>query len=164
MAPQRRSTSPRRQGCSVWESNRRRWATGSSEVGPVVFCLPVPSSESGFHPRPGGARGPRRVRCQVPLPRAVGRALVLALPAGPASHILLRARTHPALCSPPPCLIFKAILFSEIPSAVPSARPSFPPSLKMFQQGPSKAEQLCRKGDVEWSLRQLLTRTSFGCG
>lgn len=52
VAPQRCSTSPRRQGCSVWKSNRRRWATGSSEVGLVVFCLPVLSSESGFHPRP----------------------------------------------------------------------------------------------------------------
>lgn len=167
MAWQRCSTLPRWQSFSVLKSHGCWWTTGPSEVTLVVFCLSVLGSESGFHPHPGGTRGLWRVRCQVPLPRAPrqwdelsAQTYQLAQPhAFFSGHVLAPRSAHTL-----PCLIFKAILFSEIPSAVPSVHPSFSPSLKRFQQGPSKAEQICRRGNVEWSLQQLLKCTSAGFG
>lgn len=158
---------PTWQSFSVLKSHRHRQTTGPSEVSLVVFCLSVLGLESGFRPHPGGTRGLWRVRCQVPLPRVPRQwdelstqTYQLAQPHTFFSgHVLAPYSAHLL-----PCLIFKAILFSEIPSAVPSVHPSFSPSLKRFQQGPSKAEQICRRGNVEWLLQQLLKCTSAGFG
>lgn len=131
----------------------------------MVFCLSLLGSESGFHPLPGGTRGfggfCAKYLCHKQWDEPLAQTHQLAQPHTFFSgHVLTPHSAHPLLC-----LIFKAILFSEIPPAVPSVRPGFSPSLKRFQQGPSKAKQICRRGNVNWSLQQLLKGSSarFGC-
>lgn len=160
--------------CSLlprWQSYSKShslWGTtGPSEVTLVVFCL-CPGLRVRFPPIPWRDLRLWWVLCQVPLPQApwqwdgtLAQTHQLAQPHTFFSgHVLAPHSAHPL-----PCLIFKEILFSEIPPAVPSVHPDFSPSLKRFQQGPSKAKQICRRGNVNWSLQQLLKGSSarFGC-
>lgn len=120
---------------------------------------PVLGSESGFHPLPGGTRGSggscAKYLCHQcpgsgmsPWPRPTSWPSL--------THSSQGMYSPHTLLTPSPALSLKRFYFRRFLLQFLLFALVFSPSLKRFQQGPSKAKQICGRGNVNWSLQQLL--------